>query len=92
MALYVTRPRRDEVQIGRGLPSDDRECSKNELRMFILFGEGITPLSRRDKSKNTPTTIKIFQSILWFVQMKWEIIATFNQPAYIIIALLKLVY
>ena len=70
----------------------DRECSKNELRMFILFGEGITPLSRRDKSKNTPTTIKIFQSILWFVQMKWEIIATFNQPAYIIIALLKLVY
>ena len=22
MALYVTRPRRDEVRIGRGLPSD----------------------------------------------------------------------
>ena len=23
MSLYVTRPRRDEVRIGRGLPSDD---------------------------------------------------------------------
>ena len=80
----------------------DRECSKNELRMFISFGEGICSnegllhFSRRDKSKNTLTTIKIFRSILWwrgfkFVQMKWEI-ATFNQSACIIIALLKLVY
>ena len=26
MALYVTRPRRDEVQIGRGLLSADTQC------------------------------------------------------------------
>ena len=28
MALYVTRPRRDEERIGRGLPSDDL-CKHN---------------------------------------------------------------
>ena len=33
MSLYFTRPRRDEVRIGRGLPS-----GKMVLRVFIYFG------------------------------------------------------
>ena len=28
MALYVTRPRRDEVRIGRGLPSDEARIGR----------------------------------------------------------------
>ena len=28
MALYVTRPRRDEVRIGRGLPSAGLGCTE----------------------------------------------------------------
>ena len=31
MALYVTRPRRDEVRIGRGLPSDTVQEIINSL-------------------------------------------------------------
>ena len=34
MALYVTRPRRDEVRIGRGLPSDT-EGDKPKVKFFV---------------------------------------------------------
>ena len=37
MALYVTRPRRDEVRIGRGLPSDFILCRMKKIPYSLRF-------------------------------------------------------
>ena len=36
MAIYVTRPRRDEVRIGRGLPSDTSTCISEDIWGFLF--------------------------------------------------------
>ena len=35
MALYVTRPRRDEVRIGRGLPSGDTHWMVQDIALKL---------------------------------------------------------
>ena len=37
MALYVTRPRRDEERIGRGLPSATQEHSADDFQLGYLI-------------------------------------------------------
>ena len=56
MALYVTRPRRDEVRIGRGLPSD----LTNSRRRYMAE---ILPIQRKTLSNQS---IKFWNSWLHF--------------------------
>ena len=41
MALYVTRPRRDEVRIGRGLPSERKYIDEIKKKFFSRTAEPI---------------------------------------------------
>ena len=46
MALYVTRPRRDEVRIGRGLPSERGGGGRDQQRAEDCFYEGDWSIKR----------------------------------------------
>ena len=50
MALYVTRPRRDEVRIGRGLPSATGTLTPKKKDESFLDKLGGT-LARKKKAK-----------------------------------------
>ena len=56
MALYVTRPRRDEVRIGRGLPSDptgvDRVYTSRHATQVNSNGGSAIPIYDWLSSKN----------------------------------------
>ena len=41
MALYVTRPRRDEERIGRGLPSGLGYTEVLDLRLRVTFCDAV---------------------------------------------------
>ena len=55
MTLYVTRPRRDEERIGRGLPSDSPLCPselKNNSERTVWFSLYATSVIRELKEES----------------------------------------